>query len=142
MGTSRHSGPHAGLHGDAPVRVGLVGCSGLLGDIIADAVRRDPRIAVVVRLDAGAADPGTGMREVDFVIWNGAEESQVRRWLDRSHPGPRVLVTVEDGRRASLWELAPHRTELGALSPDLLAQTVRTGAPPASPDLTARWEKP
>lgn len=114
-----------------PVRICLVGCTGLLGDIIVDAVDRDPQIAVVANVGTRSdlqdlADTGQVLDEVDLVVWNCADESQVSGWLDTSSHGPRVLAAVEDGRQAALWELAPRRTALGWLSPPLLTEVIRT----------------
>jgi hypothetical protein len=38
-----------------------------------------------------------------------------------------VLATLGDGRTASLWQLTPQRTDLGALSPAVLVEAIRTG---------------
>ncbi|CCG04043.1 hypothetical protein [Blastococcus saxobsidens] len=116
-----------------PVRVCLIGCTGLLGDIVLDALRRDPRITVVARVDSAAelgnpADSAPPLDELDLVVWNCADESRVPEWLDGVRSTPRVLAVVEDGRAAALWELAPRRTALGSLSPLLLAEVIRTGA--------------
>jgi hypothetical protein len=124
--------------GDGPaarVRVALVGCTGLLGDIISKAVAEDPSIDVVARIDA----PGPAVDravEADLVLWNNADEAEVSRWLSDVHAAPRVLATVGDGRDAALWELAPHRTELGELSPAGLVETIRAAIPhpPGRPD--------
>jgi len=120
-----------------PVRICLVGCTGLLGDIIVDAVDRDPQIAVVAsvknRSDLQAlSDTGQLLDEVDLVVWNCADESHVSGWLDGVRHGPRVLAAVEDGRQAALWELAPRRTALGWLSPPLLTEVIRARAPRAN----------
>jgi hypothetical protein len=108
------------------LRVALVGCSGLLGDIIEHTVNDQPDIDVVARLAA----PGPGSEvpdlDADIVVWNEAEETHVAEWLmRRPRVGPRVLATLVDGQRAALWELTPQRTELGAPSPAILLQTIR-----------------
>lgn len=111
----------------ARVRVALVGCTGLLGDIISKAVTEDPSIDVVARIDA----PTLADRSVaaDLLVWNNADEAEVSRWLSDVHAAPRVLATVGDGRDAALWELAPQRTELGELSPAALVETIRSAIP-------------
>lgn len=113
---------------DRPVRVALIGCSGLLGNIIGDTLAAQPDLTVVANLDA--TGPDQALPDVDLVVWNNADETRVAEWLGvvSSRCGPRVLATLGDGRDASLWELTPHRTELGALSPVTLVETIRRPA--------------
>jgi hypothetical protein len=112
----------------ARVRVVLVGCTGLLGDIISNAVTEDPSIEVVARIDAPRLADDRSI-EADLLVWNNADETEVSRWLSDVHAAPRVLATVGDGRDAALWELAPQRTELGELSPAALVETIRSAIP-------------
>lgn len=137
-------------------RVALVGCTGLLGDLIGRTVREHPALEVVATLDrdalsgpathpprlpaADGADAGANAQfdidiDVDIIVWHEADEADVARWLRETHPAPRVLATLRDGRDASLWELAPQRTELGAISPAVLLETIRTGAALPEPHL-------
>jgi hypothetical protein len=111
----------------ARVRVALVGCTGLLGDIISKAVTEAPWIDVVARIDG----PRLIDRSVaaDLLVWNNADEAEVARWLSDVHTAPRVLATVSDGRGAALWELAPQRTELGELSPAALVESICSAIP-------------
>lgn len=117
--------------GDPPprrVRLALVGCGGLLGDIIGEAVATHDDFHVVA--DVAAPAPGTDVAlselEVDLVVWKDADEDQVAAWLTRvQRRSPVVLTTLGDGRDASLWRLAPHRTPLGQLSPRSLVDTIR-----------------
>jgi hypothetical protein len=108
------------------LRVSLVGCSGVLGDIIRTTLAHQLDMEVVADLES---IPVNGSLPVasDLLVWNNADESRVERWLrDVTEPcGPRVLATLGDGRDAALWELAPHRTPLGAPSPDALVETIR-----------------
>jgi hypothetical protein len=106
---------------DRRVRVALVGCTGLLGDIIGRAVTEQPEIEVVGDFPAGHLP---APEAVDLVVWNGAEEDEVTSWLLAVRREPRVLATFGDGRDASLWELTPHRARLGALSPTTLAEAI------------------
>ena len=109
-----------------PVRVALIGCTGLLGDVISETLAGQPEVDVVAELAPPAGDQALPELDADLVLWNNADESRVAGWLDRlaQGTGPRVLATVGDGRQASLWELVPRRTELGALSPSTLVETV------------------
>lgn len=113
-----------------PVRVALIGCSGLLGSIIDSAVSDHPGLDVVAHLDPPSPDAAIPDLAVDVVLWNDADEGRVERWLSElsTRCGPRVLATLTDGRDASLWELTPCRTELGALSPQSLVENIRRPA--------------
>jgi len=108
------------------VRVVLIGCTGLLGDIIGKTLVGHPEVDVAAELSAPAADEELPELHADLVLWNNADESRVAGWLERlaQGSGPRVLTTVGDGRHASLWELVPRRTELGSLSPGTLVETI------------------
>lgn len=109
-------------------RVVLVGCSGVLGDILADAVRREPGITIVSNLDTinSLAQPVLDLHP-DVILWNHADEGTLADSVDCfvSAPPPKVLGTVSDGRDTVLWELQPRRTPLGQLSPDALISTIR-----------------
>jgi len=114
------------------LRVVLVGCSGLLGDIIGRAVASEADLEVVAEFPAPSAADSLPAIDAELVLWDDADEGRVAQWLSqRSHRTcPRVLATVYDGREASLWELVPRRTELGALSPATLVETIRGVATP------------
>jgi hypothetical protein len=115
------------VQADRTLRVSLVGCSGVLGDIIRKTLGEQPDMAVVEDLESIPADGALSV-SADLLVWNNADESRVERWLrTAAEPcGPRVLATLGDGRDAVLWELTPHRTPLGAPSPAALVQTIRT----------------
>jgi hypothetical protein len=112
---------------DDAIRVSLVGCTGLLGDIIRQAVCADPGIRIVAELPAADAfgaefDPA----DADLVLWNNADEAEVAHLMSWAARRPRVLATLTDGRDASLWELKPRRSSLGVLSPTTLIETIHT----------------
>ena len=69
--------------------------------------------------------------DADLILWHNANEAEVSRLMGTGHTVPRVLATVADGRDASLWQLKPHRTELGAVSPSVLVDTIRAGISPS-----------
>jgi hypothetical protein len=48
------------------------------------------------------------------------------------HPGLKILVVQGDGRTGSLWQLRPHREQLGELSPQRLIEAVGEGRHPMS----------
>ena len=137
--------PHRGDQHRSRVRVALIGCTGLLGDIISKAVADDPSIEVVTQIDASAlATPSAEHIDADLIVWHNADEAEVSRWMRAGHNVPRVLATVADGRGASLWELKPHRTELGAVSPGVLIDTIHASVSLPIPNPTAQegsWPK-
>lgn len=121
-------------HPGAPVRIALIGCSGLLGDIITHTIAARPDLDVVAQLAGVAPEGGPPFLDpdldVDLVLWNNADERGMANWLrGLCHECPRVLATLGDGMSAALWELVPQRTELGEVSPQTLVQAIlETGA--------------
>ena len=107
------------------VHVALVGCTGILGEIIGRTVREQPDFVVVETIEPDAVGP-TNLIDADILLWNDADEAVVARCLDQAHSASPVLATLADGRHASLWQLTPQRTELGALSPSALVEAIRT----------------
>lgn len=112
---------------NSAVRVVLIGCTGLLGDIIRRTVIDEPELDVVAHLPTPGPDVNLSQFDADIILWNNAEEDRIVRWLTglTQYRAPRVLATFTDGQQAALWELTPHRIELGALSPDTLVETIR-----------------
>jgi hypothetical protein len=51
----------------------------------------------------------------------GVAEAMLGRW-----PKSRILMIATDGRRAVMYELRPHKRELGELSPGDLVETIRS----------------
>lgn len=103
------------------LRVALVGCTGLLGDIIERTVAEQSGIEVVGDFPAGAVPAA---HSADLVVWNDPDEGEVAAWLLAVRREPRVLAAVGDGREAALWELTPHRTLLGELSRTTLVHAI------------------
>jgi hypothetical protein len=108
------------------LRVSLVGCSGVLGDIIRTTLGDQPDMVVVEDVESIPADGGLSVAS-DVLVWNNADEARVELLLrDQSERrGPRVLATLGDGRDSAFWELAPRRTPLGPPSPAALVQSIR-----------------
>lgn len=115
-----------------PVRVALVGCTGLLGQIIDETVAHQADMDVVARLTSPGADEPLPDLDADIVLWQDADEARISGWLTgvARRRGPRVLATLADGRHATLWELVPHRTELGEPSPETLLLSIRESEQP------------
>lgn len=109
------------------MRVALIGCTGLLGDVICQTITAEPDLDVVAKIVTPPVDLDLSVFNADIVLWNDADEGRVSMWLNTytQRHGPRVLATLTDGHESALWELTPHRTELGALSPQTLVETIR-----------------
>ena len=112
--------------GHARVRVALIGCTGLLGDIIGETLAGQPDMEVIAELEPFAMDRPLPELDADLVLWNNADELRVAEWTERSTRGrgQRVLTIMRDGRQAFLLEIVPRRTELGSLSPETLVETI------------------
>jgi DNA-binding NarL/FixJ family response regulator len=67
--------------------------------------------------------------EADVVVVGGAlgDGGPVRRLLE-AHPRVRVLAIAADGRRGTVFLLAPEREPLGEVSPEVLLEAVRREA--------------
>ncbi|MGH2435986.1 MAG: hypothetical protein ACRDFA_03215 [bacterium] len=110
------------------VRMVLVNCTGLLGEILRDAVGGQPDITVVSELDdASELLASVAQLRPDVVLWNNADETLLARTFDYfgATPATKVLAIVGDGREPSLWELVPRKTSLGQLSPTTVVSTIR-----------------
>jgi hypothetical protein len=107
--------------------VALIDCVGLLGDIVRQAVTAQPDIEVIAELEPSATVATFVDGGLDLAIWNNADESLVAQSLSEvsKELTPRVLATLDDGRKAAIWELSPMRTELEQLSPASLVDAIR-----------------
>jgi hypothetical protein len=99
----------------------------LLGDIVRDALADEPDVEVVGqsgeddledRVDACAAD-------VVLAAETGPALADPYLRLMYLHPRLRLLTVTPDGRRASLWRMAPERRVLADVSPRGLAGALR-----------------
>jgi hypothetical protein len=109
------------------VRMILVNCTGLLGDILKQAILDRSDMTVVSEL-ANASRLAEMVRQEhpDVVIWNDADEDELTSSADYFCPTPptKVLATLGDGRDAAIWQLKPQRTPLGQLSPGSLVEAI------------------
>jgi hypothetical protein len=114
-----------------PVDVVLVDLPEVLNDIVVAALSRGAgvRIAALLR-DAGSLPAALAGQMADVAIVAGSADvlaEPVRELLCR-RPRLRVLRIGGDGREAVLYELRPHGTPLGEMSPaSLLAAVTRPG---------------
>lgn len=103
----------------------------LLGDIVRDALESEPGVEVVgsggnmddldATVDACAAD-------VVLAEEPGPALSDPYLRLMYLHPRLRLLTVSPDGRRASIWRLAPERRVLADVTPRGLADALRATA--------------
>jgi hypothetical protein len=108
----------------------LFALPGIAGEFVRNAVSRNPDLRIAADLRAGddlrgALDDIAG--RVAVVGGMALSEEQIAAVL-RSHPDARVFELVDDGRDTLLYELRPHRTRLGQVSPHSLVQWIRTPA--------------
>lgn len=108
------------------IRVALLVEPPMLRSVLASLLAAAPEIAVI----DSAAPPDTA----DVVVLSQADpenETVPLSMLYRS-PRSRVLVLGTDARRATLFELRPHRAVLGELSRESLLAAVRGTAEEAA----------
>ncbi len=118
-------------------RIVLAGISRMLSDIITDVVTSQADMEMVGMV----ADPGmlaTTVAEADAdVVVLGVPDAELPSeytMLLGARPQTRLLGVSGDGRRAFLYELRPHRSALGEVSPQALVEAIRAaGAPHDEP---------
>ncbi|MEV6847952.1 hypothetical protein [Actinoplanes sp. NPDC051411] len=114
------------------IRILVIGAPGVLRDVVVDVIQNSADLRIVgVAADPGAVPEPFGAA-ADVVCDLGAEAGGS---LLAPYELIKVVSVRDDGRRAQLWELRIHRTELGELSPLRLIETIRRrspGAPPSS----------
>lgn len=113
------------------IRLMLVGCQDLLGDLIRRTLSGQPDMVVVADL-AEAADPLAALRSArpDVIVWNTADDGFLDQRTEFFTPVPaaKIFATLDNGRRGSLWELRPAHRAVGELTPDALLGTIREAA--------------
>jgi len=118
-------------------RVLLAGVPDLLRVIVVDAVGRTDDLRVVGEVASlDAADAARGAAEADVVIaaldGDRLPASAVALMYARARLG--VLGIVVASGDAELWQLRPHCTRLGDVSPEELVSAVRAAAAPPPHD--------
>lgn len=100
----------------------------MLADIIRAITLAEDSLAVVVR-DDGSESPlaAAAASDADVVVvpMEAPALPVSCRALLAARPRTRLLGLVGDGRTATLWELRPHREEVGELSPETLVAALR-----------------
>jgi chemotaxis response regulator CheB len=105
----------------------------MLLDIVGEALNAQPDMEVV------EADPGASLlhlagRSRPDVVIIGADDPSIASDLVMALPRLKVLAVTGTGYDASLYELRPHKVQLGEVTPRTLVEEIRrrTGEP-------ARW---
>lgn len=100
----------------------------MLRDIIDGIVVAQPDLEICeYRGTQGELDEALEETHADVVIVGDVADSRWERWSPLIYRWPRlkVLALEQHGRRAALYELRPHREELGELSPPELVAAIR-----------------
>jgi chemotaxis response regulator CheB len=110
----------------AGIRVLLFDLPAMLRDILENAIARQPDMTLLREGRRAGAVEQWLRPEPDVVIvsTSNIEDADVPACLSR-WPGARVVVIETSGRDSVMYELRPHATRLGALSPDQLVTTLR-----------------
>jgi DNA-binding NarL/FixJ family response regulator len=112
------------------IHVLLVALPGVLRGIIQGVLEQQPDVIVVGNLhDPRELPEALARSRADLVIW-GVDGDGLDRYasLFDEHPRLRIVAIEHDGRRGFVWQLRPHRTVLGKISPARLAATIRLAA--------------
>ena len=110
------------------IRVFLAEMPPLLRDIVRDTLTNQPDVKLVGDVRAGDAvvDALTdGAIDVVIVGARQPDDSTPVGALFRSSPRSKVLVIATSGRTAVMYELRPHKRELGDVSPERLLEAIR-----------------
>jgi hypothetical protein len=99
--------------------------------LIVDAVAHAPDLEVVSNRpdDVDLAELAAQLAP-DVIVWNNADEALLAGSVHQFGrcAQVKVIATADDGRRAALWQLLPHQTPLGELSPTSLVASIREAA--------------
>ncbi len=114
-----------------PIRLVLVACQDLLGELIRTSLAGQTDMVVVADV-ADSQDVVAALRSErpDVIVWNTGDDSFLKQSTDFFTPARcvKILATLDNGRRGSLWELRPAQRSLGELTPAVLLGTIREAA--------------
>jgi hypothetical protein len=113
----------------APTRVLIQDVPAMLRDIVHEAIASQPDMMLLREaLPEGVQHWRRPDPDVVIVATeNIKDESGLAEWLNR-WPRARLLVIEVSGRESVIYELRPHATPLGAISPDELVAMIRQRA--------------
>lgn len=103
----------------------------MLSDIITDIVTSQPDMEMVGTVTDGAAAAVTVSETDADVIVLGLPDAELPSEyaaLLSARPQTRLLGVSGDGRRAFLYEVRPHRSALGEVSPEALIDAIRSAS--------------
>lgn len=108
------------------IRVVLAQMPQMLQEIVRTILSAEPDMEIdTSTLSERGMASSEALRSADVVILSEAEaRTDAHSAVLFAHPHLR-LVAINGGRRASLYELRPHRLPLGEMSPSALVQAVR-----------------
>ena len=108
-------------------RVLLVGVTGILREIVLDALSGQRDIVLVAEVGAAGAVTGVKTHRPTTVVWADVENVAAEALGDLlyGHPRLRVLTLEGGGRHSHIHELVPTATPLGQLSRRGLLAAVR-----------------
>jgi DNA-binding NarL/FixJ family response regulator len=114
------------------VRILLVDLTGILKDIVRSLLEEQDDMTVVGWLPDHATLREAILRTTpEVLVWGMDDDANVldvAPQLFGDHPTLKVFEVRDDGRQGFLWELRPHRTTLGEISPLGLVAAIRTAA--------------
>jgi hypothetical protein len=105
-------------------RVLVVGLATIDREVVEAIVADDPGVEIVVGDELAS--------RAEFLILGSEEPSVVARFLT-DNPGAQAFVFGNHGGQGYLYELAPQRTALGEVSPQLLLDVLRGQRPRPRP---------
>ena len=110
------------------INVVLVGTTGMVSDIVKGILDEpDIRLAAELPLDQSVVSKVVeACADVVILSTNDRSLPPTVRQLLGEQPRAKVLTIRDDGRTTSLYELRPHETDLGQVSPETLLAAVRT----------------
>jgi hypothetical protein len=111
-----------------PINVALIGVNRMLSQIVKDILDvPDVHVAAECPFDHDVLDRVNEVRPdvVIFATTAGGIPPPLREMF-AARPHTKVLTIRDDGLDASLFELRPHETGLGQVSPETLLEAVRT----------------
>ena len=110
------------------IRVLMSGMPRILRDIVSKLIAEQPDMRVVGAFaDDVGVDTLAELRPDVLVLGsNAADVASLCLGLVQQRPALKVLAVEMDGRRTWLYEMRPHQTLIGEISPATLLETIRT----------------
>jgi hypothetical protein len=121
------------------IRVLVHDMPAMLRDILRGVIAKEPDMELLGRTSLLQRPRRSLPGEPDVVVGSTADQQNpagAEEWLQK-WPRARVLLVSPSGRESVLYELRPHATPLGELSPPELVRVIRSGSRNAA-DATGR----